>query len=362
MPEPLKNMVGDQVVEELAERFSTATGLDTGAFARALKAELPALELKPRIEAIARRIDHLLPDDYPAALQRVVQVAKQDPPIEGFAAWPLCTYVEIFGLAHPEESLAAMEHLTKRASCEFAVRPYLREHWELAYAKLEEFTRHPCADVRRLASEGMRPRLPWGASVARLGSDFGPGLALLERLRHDESETVRRSVANHLNDVSKSSPELAVATVERWSAEPKTDQRMLRHALRTLVKQGHPGALQALGYDSQAAVTVDHFSVSPAQVAMGDHITLEARITSTGTRSQRLVVDFIIHHITKSGQPSPKTFKWKTLELEAGESVTLTKRRLIQMATTRTYYAGTHLVQLQIAGELVAASSFDVTV
>ncbi len=361
MAEPLKNMVGEAVVRDIAHRVALVDSeFGRTGFVKDLLKELPALELKSRIEAIARRLRGGLSDGYVEALATVVAVARQDPPIEGFAAWPLCTFVEIFGLDHPDQSLAAMEHLTQRASCEFAIRPYLRDHWDKAYATLEAFTSHESAAVRRLPSEGTRPRLPWGVNVQRLSDDPAPGLALLERLRHDVDETVRRSVANHLNDISRSSPDAVVAVIERWKNEPSIDMQMLSHALRTLVKRGHPGALAALGYATTAAVSVDRFDVSPSEARMGDHITLEASIESTAEDSQRLVVDFVIHHINRSGATSPKVFKWKTIDLGPGERADLSKRRLIQMATTRTYYPGKHRVELQIAGSVVAAAAFDV--
>jgi 3-methyladenine DNA glycosylase AlkC len=253
-----------------------------------------------------------------------------------------------------------MEHVTKRMSCEFAVRPFLRDHFVATYARLELFTAHDDERVRRLSSEGTRPRLPWGMQVQRLLDDPAPGIALLERLRHDPSETVRRSVANHLNDVAKEHPELVVDTVARWLNEPATERSMVSHALRTLVKRGEPAALAVLGFTTDAEVEVDAFTVSPAVVEMGDRIVLQAEVRSTATSHQRLVIDFVIHHVNASGETSPKVFKWTTVELDPGEHRTLQKRRLIQQASTRTYRAGKHPVELQIAGRVVAASSFEV--
>jgi len=363
MAKPLKYLVDREVVEEIAERVATERPEFAAApFVEDMMAELPDLELKPRIEAIARRLRSGLPDDYRAALQTVVAVANQDPPIGGWVGWPLCTFVEVFGVADPEVSLAAMEHLTKRASCEFAIRPFLRDHWDVAYATLLAFTGHENEAVRRLPSEGTRPRLPWGARVTRLMGDPEPGLALLERLRHDPSETVRRSVANHLNDISKDHPGVVVATAEQWIRETATDPKMISHALRTLVKNGDPAALQVLGFTTEAAVDIVEFTVAPARVEMGDQIELRAKIRSTSASPQRLVVDFIIHHVNASGKASPKVFKWATIDLAVDETVELTKRRRIQMASTRTYYPGRHRVELQVAGTIAATAAFDVAV
>ncbi len=360
---PLKDFVDPTVVADLADRFAAVDDrFDASGFVAATEPRLEALELKARIELIARQLRAWLDDDYPAALASIVTVARAEPPIEAWAAWPLPTVIELFGLDHPDVSLAAMEHVTKRMSCEFAVRPFLRDHFDVTYATLETFTRHDDEQVRRLPSEGTRPRLPWGMKVQRLLDDPAPGIALLQRLRHDPSETVRRSVANHLNDVAKEHPELVVATVGSWMTEADTDRRMVSHALRTLVKCGDPGALETLGFTTEAQVTVEGFSVVPGVVEMGDHITLNADLRSTGSVVQRLVVDFVVHHVHASGATSPKVFKWATIDLTPGEHRTLEKRRLIRQASTRTYRPGTHRVELQVAGTVVAEGSFDVRV
>lgn len=359
MAEPLKYMVDREVVEEIAARVAAeAPEFDVGRFTSDVMALLPDLELKPRIEVIARRLRAGLADDWRQALAVVVAVAKAEPPIGGFAAWPLCTFVEIFGVDDPEASLPAMEHLTKRASCEFAIRPFLRDHWDAAYAQLTAFTENADESVRRLPSEGTRPRLPWGMGIPRLKDDPGPGLALLEHLRHDPSETVRRSVANHLNDIAKDHSDLVTTTLRRWSRESGTDPKMVSHALRTLVKNGDAGALGVLGFTTDPDIAVERFEVTPAAVEMGDHIELTASLRSTATESQLLVIDFVIHHVNAAGATSPKVFKWTTLDLAPGEAATLRKRRLIQQASTRTYRSGTHTVELQVAGSIAARSKF----
>ncbi|MEZ5226654.1 MAG: hypothetical protein R2710_08255 [Acidimicrobiales bacterium] len=364
MPAALKDSVDATVVDDLAQRFAAVDPhFDADGFRDRTTPQLESLELKARIEAIARELWRSLGErDAAASLSAVVEVARCEPAVEGWAAWPLAAVIELFGLSCPVDALAAMEHVTKRMSCEFAVRPFLRDHFDATYAQLLTFTEHDDDRVRRLPSEGTRPRLPWGASVQQLLDDPGPGLALLDRLRHDPSETVRRSVANHLNDVAKAHPELVIDTLSTWVTEPQTDRRMVAHALRTLVKQGVPGALALLGFDTDPQVVVEHFDVAPASVGMGEHINLSATIRSTSEVAQRLVVDFVVHHVTASGATSAKVFKWSTIDLDPNAERRLTKRRLIQQASTRTYRAGTHRVELQIAGHVLAEASFDVVV
>ncbi len=364
VPAALKDSVDASVVDDLARRFAAVDErFDATGFVHRTTPQLDGLELKARMELIARELWHALGDRDPAAsMACLVDVARAEPAVAGWAAWPLATVVELFGPTCPSEALDAMEHITKRMSCEFAVRPFLRDHYEPTYARLLAFTAHEDERVRRLPSEGMRPRLPWGAGVQRLLDDPLPGLAVLYRLRHDPSETVRRSVANHLNDIARAHPQLVVDTLMAWVDEPETDRRMVAHALRTLVKRGDLRALAVLGLTTESAVIVGRFDVSPAVVDMGMHITLTAEVISESNASQRLVVDFVVHHVTASGATSPKVFKWTTIDLAPGERCTITKRRAIQQASTRTYRSGAHRVELQIAGRVVASTSFDVRI
>lgn len=362
MATALKDSVDASVVDELARRFAAVDdAFDATGFVARTVPQLGALELKARVDLIASELWRALGDRDPEeSLACLVEVACAEPPVEGWAAWPLAAMVELFGQARPAEALDAMEHVTQRMSCEFAIRPFLRDHFDDTYARLLAFTEHPDERVRRLPSEGTRPRLPWAMKVQRLLDDPHPGLALLHRLRHDPSETVRRSVANHLNDVSRAHPQLVVDTLAGWMDEPEVDRRMVSHALRTLVKNGHPGALGVLGMTTDASVTVERFEVSPAVVEMDTHLVLIADLVSTAAHTQRLVIDFVIHHVNASGATSPKVFKWANIDLSAGQRCTLSKRRLIRQASTRTYRAGTHRVELQVAGQVVASSAFDI--
>ncbi len=361
MAAPLKDLFDRDVVETLAERFAErSSGFDADTFVAVLLSEFPALELKDRINLVADRLATDLPGTYPEALALVAEVSASG--IGGFAGWPLCSFVERHGLDWPDESLEAMTTLTQTSSCEFAIRPFLDEHLGRTRVQLKAWTEHPVDTVRRLPSEGTRPLLPWGPRVAALTDDPQIGLELLTALRHDESEDVRRSVANHLNDVAKAHPDLVVETLGAWLAESQpVDERLARHALRTLVKQGHSGALQVLGFTTDPDVDVGEFSCSPSALELGASIELGAVLTSTAGHDQMLVIDFVIHHVTASGGTSPKVFKWTTQRLSPGERVQLTKRRLIQTASTRRYHAGAHRIDLQIAGKVLASTEFHLT-
>lgn len=359
MATPLKDQFDREAVEELAERFSRFhAGFEQEQFTASVLEEFPELELKERVNLVADRLADELPDDYPTALSIVMQAAAGG--LDGWAAWPLCSFVERHGVDSPAESLEAMPVLTKLWTCEFAIRPFLNTHLGMTRDHLRRWVLDPDEAVRRLCSEGTRPLLPWGTRVPVLIDDPQIGIELLSALRHDDSEIVRRSVANHLNDITKSRPDLVVDLLDEWMSDSDpVDERMVSQALRTLVKQGHPGALHLLGFTTDPQVDVSHFSCEPETLNLGSAIELTAELTSTSPEEQLLVIDFVVHHVTGSGGTSPKVFKWATLRLAPGETVRLSKRRRIRTASTRRYHAGRHRIDLQVAGRVLATTDFD---
>ena len=365
MGEPLKDRINQATVERLAARLgSVASRFDEARFVERLCPVLADLELKDRVAEIATAMAEQLPDDYRRAVSLVVEAGDLDrPELRDFDAWPLCTFVELYGPDFPSASLDAMERLTVLWTCEFAIRPFLLQHPEETFARLGRWAHHPDPAVRRLVSEGTRPRLPWGAKVPVLVADPGRSLALLEVLWDDPSEDVRRSVANHLNDVSIDHPDLVVDTVQRFSdGTSGVSSSEARRALRTLVKRGHPGALELLGFTIDPIVEVESFACVPGAITLGETLELSADIRSAGPERQFLVVDYVIHHVKARGGTSPKVFKWSTRALESGETVRLAKSHPIRPITTRRYHAGLHRVELQVAGSILAATGFELSV
>lgn len=213
--------------------------------------------------------------------------------------------------------------------------------------------------VRRLVSEGTRPRLPWAPRLRAFQADPSPVLRLLELLRDDPERYVQRSVANNLNDISKDHPELAVATCLRWLEQPTEGRRwIVRHALRSLVKQGHLGALQALGAGNAPEVRVDSVRLTPRRVRIGDTLRFELRLTSTARQSQALVVDTRVHFVKADGKTSPKVFKLKQLELAPNASIVLRGRLGLAQLTTRRHYPGRHTLELVVNGVVSPLGEF----
>lgn len=270
--------------------------------------------------------------------------------------WP-SAHVAAQGLDQPELALPALRDLTRHGSAEFAIRPFLVRDLAGTLAVMREWTRSDDEHVRRLASEGSRPRLPWGLRLQALVADPSPTLPLLAALRADPSLYVRKSVANHLNDIAKDHPERVLDFVADWDRANARTAWIVKHGLRTLIKKGRPRALAMFGAGAEAKLEAT-ISTRPKRIQLCDTLEISARLESTARRSQELIVDYVVHYARASGRASEKVFKWTTLTLAPGETVTLTKRQTIRDFSTRKHHPGSHVVELQVNGRRVARTEF----
>ncbi len=368
MPEPFKNLIDPALVRACGEHLHRAwRGFDRAGFeARALRG-LDALEMKARAMQVADALEATLPGDFdraagiiesalaPAATDDALGFQTSAAGLAGWIGWPLGEFIARRGLATPERGLQALHALTQRFTSEFAVRPYLIEHFELSLARLTAWTRDPSPHVRRWCSEGTRPRLPWGLRLQALVRDPRPTLPILRALMDDPSGYVRRSVANHLNDIAKDHPDQVAEWLETHLPSASPSRRaLLRHASRSLVKQGHARTLRAwglAGFRGEATL-----AVSPRRAAIGGEWRLRLTLRSTAARPQRLAVDYVVHHVKANGSRSPKVFKGWVLALGAGETVTLEKRHSLRPVTTRRLHPGVHRIDIQVNGRVLAGA------
>ncbi len=338
--EPFKNRVDEAAVHRIAAALGDPPGLVERACAG-----LDALELKARIAHVARAVREAVPGTMATLGPRLVAASRE---LGMWETWPLCSVVELYGQDDFDASFATMHDLTSTASCEFAVRPFLRDDEDRALAVLRGWTTDPDEHVRRLVSEGSRPRLPWGERLRSFAADPTPTLDLLERLRHDPSEYVRLSVSNHLGDIAKDHPDLANAVGRRWWGEGTDElRRIVRHGLRGRIKAGDPETLAILGY-GPARVDVRRFEVGPARLDYPGVLTITVELVPRA--DQPLLVDYAVHHVKADGRTRPKVFKWTTAEVRRGRAWTRTKRHRIKPISTRRYYPGEHSVELLING------------
>jgi 3-methyladenine DNA glycosylase AlkC len=256
--------------------------------------------------------------------------------------------------------MRAQHALTQRFTAEFSIRPFLMQHEAATLMRLRQWTQDPSEHVRRLVSEGTRPRLPWAPRLPAFQKDPTPVLALLELLKDDPALYVRRSVANNLNDIGKDHPEVLTGTTYQWLQNASEERQwIVRHALRTAIKRGEPGALAVLGFGAQADVAVRGAQITPTRAAIGEKVVLAFEVVNRSAAQQRVLVDFRIHYTKANGSTAAKVFKLKTLELQAGESARLQKTVSLAQMSTRTHYPGRHQVDALLNGHAEPLGHFD---
>jgi 3-methyladenine DNA glycosylase AlkC len=361
MAEPFKNFIGDKVVRDIATRLHQARAdFAHRRFEQLALAGLAERELKARAMHLTAALESTLPADFSDAAELLEQAISGG--LTGWALWPVGEYVARHGQQDPERALAVLHRLTQGFTAEWAIRPFIVAHPELTFATLTRWCSDPSPHVRRLVSEGSRPRLPWGLQLKSLIADPSPTLPLLEALLDDDSEYVRRSVANHLNDIAKDHPALVADWVERHlPGAPRERHALLRHACRTLIKRGDARILAAWGLGAKLSGQAE-LRVTPQRIALGDSLTLEVMLQPGGKRAQALVIDYAIHHVKANGGTSPKVFKGWAVELASGETRTLRKSHAVRPITTRRYFAGIHRVELLVNGRVAAVASFELRV
>ena len=344
---------------------------DVAGFVELAGDNLENRELKDRANQIYLAFKHYLPADYKTAVKLLLSVLtavddNQDLDLitsdeNGLAGWiimPMTQYVGELGQEELEFSMSALREMTKRFSSEFGIRYLLIAEPQRSLSILESWLSDPCHHVRRLISEGTRPLLPWAMQIPEFKQQPTPVIALLEQLKDDESEYVRRSVANNLNDIAKHHPDLVAQIASDWLQKAsKNRQRLVKHACRTLIKQGHSKTLAAFGYQSADSLEVN-LELAEKTVNFGDSQTINCTITNPEANSHKILLDYVIYHQKANGKLTPKVFKWKEFELAAGASIELAKQHAFVAISTRKYYDGEHLCALQVNGKELTQQSF----
>lgn len=372
------DLLGVEAVLALADVLETASPGTTAQHVRATTAAVPSLALRDR----AHLVKDALLTDVPGTLDdlgAVVHRCLDDDRLAGWMVWPVTEAVSARALddgsaAALDTALDLQAALTGRLTAEFAVRPLLSHDLDRSLAAALRWTTSDDEHVRRLASEGTRRYLPWGTQVAGLMADPTVTLPILDALYRDESEYVRRSVANHLNDLSRKNPEVTVATARRWLAAPahvgtgtdaagagpeSTTLPLVRHALRTLVKRGEPEALALLGFAPSPDVSVVELELDAPAVRVGDALGFSAALRNDGTTAARVVVDYVVHHRKANGSQTIKVFKLTTADLAPGAELRLARRHSFKVITTRRYHPGEHAIELQVNGVAGGRVTFD---
>ncbi|MFZ5675552.1 MAG: DNA alkylation repair protein [Pseudomonadota bacterium] len=368
MAEELKHILGEAAIRTLAGEIKRVfPDFRAGPFTKACLAGLADLALMARAWHIADALHAHLPRPFAAAADILLASLGPRPAADAETAqsplryMPHLCFVQKYGLDDFEAAMRAQYELTQWFSAEFSIRAYLTKYPEATYARLLDWTRDGNVHIRRLASEGTRPRLPWASRLPAFQADPRPVIALLERLKDDPERYVQRSVANNLNDIGKDHPDLLVELCRQWLAGATPDRQwIVRHALRSLVKKSHLGALSLLGVGTRPDIRIADVTLAPRRVNVGGKLRFSFTLASTGKRPQDLLIDYAVHFVKANGGTRPKVFKLRRIELPPATELPLASTVSFADMTTRKHYPGRHRIDLLVNGIAHPLTEFDV--
>jgi 3-methyladenine DNA glycosylase AlkC len=358
MAEPLKNMLNEKVLRELAGAIkSVYRPFQTEEFIKSTMDDTwGSLELKARGRQITLNLGKYLPQDYKEAIC-IIDKAR-----ESCNDWILMCFpdfVEVFG--QDEElwdlSMGALERYTVGASSEFAVRPFIIKHEKRMMEQMYVWSKHENEHVRRLSSEGSRPALPWGQALSKYKQDPAPVLPILEQLKADPSLYVRKSVANHLNDISKTHPELVVSIAKKWYGKNEHTDWIVKHACRTLLKKGNRDVLAIFGYNDNSSISVDNFNLESKNIVWGGEINFSFDISTKEATKVRL--EYGIDYMKSNGKRNRKIFQISEISVKESTKKSYTKKHSFADVSTRKHYVGQHSITLIVNGKEFGTIDFE---
>jgi 3-methyladenine DNA glycosylase AlkC len=320
-----------------------------------------AKELKGRMRHTARVLRQFFPTDFAEAAilveQLITQLRAAGIKESSLEYMFLPDYIETYGLDDFESAVRAIEVVTQFTSCEFAVRPFLLKYGPRMIEQMTTWSLHTNHHVRRLASEGSRPRLPWAMAVPALKKDPTPILPILENLKHDPSEYVRRSVANNLNDIAKDHPQLVIEIATKWKGVSKETDAIIKHGCRTLLKQGHADILKHYGLQSEN-ISLTSFTIATPKVAIGESLVFSFSLHNESPAPQVVRLEYAVYYKRQKGQQSKKVFKISEKQYQPGEKAVVQRRQSFKPITTRRFYAGEHQLSIIINGQEKDTNTF----
>jgi 3-methyladenine DNA glycosylase AlkC len=364
MPEPFKNLIN----EDFFKRFTNALvlsipGFDKDSFLHDIyDGEWENRELKNRIRHTTLMLEKQFKQDYRENLRQMLvtleNLLTSKGYTPGFELMIFADFVEVYGLEDYEPSVKAMEKITQHMSCEFAVRPFILRYGKTMMAQMLAWAKHENPLVRRLASEGCRPRLPWAMSLPELKKDPSPVLPILETLKNDVSESVRKSVANNLNDISKDHPELVTDIAKKWIGHSDQTDWVLKHACRTLLKAGNQVVLELFGLSHPHDVEVSNFRLITPKFNIGKDLRFSFEIHNRSGAEKLIRVEYALYFLRSNGSHSKKVFMHSEKNYPGRTSTTIEKTHSFRTITTRKYYPGKQIVAVIINGMEVEPHEF----
>lgn len=355
MAAPLKNLYSQSYVLTVAELIAEVIpSVSISRFGKdVFSKDWEKYELKQRYHHLARCLRVQLAKDYPQTIDELILIAdhlrvkKMD--IVGFEHIFIPTVIELYGGAYLLDSVRGMAQITKLVSCEFAVRQFFVSDREQMLSIAMEWSDHPNQHVRRLASEGSRPALPWGKALEEFKREPQQLLPLLTNLKNDPSLYVRKSVANHLNDISKTHPELVIQTAKQWLGTSAESDWIMKHACRTLLKAGNPAIMSVFGYENPVYLRLSKFHYS-GEVTLGAELFFGFEVTNCSEHTHKLRLEYSIAFLRKNGQYNEKVFMIRDHDIAPHQTISIDKKYSFRPISTRVYYPGVHYLSIKANG------------
>lgn len=358
MAEPFKNLFNQVFIDEMSEHLLAFKVLkdkkDVNKFQTLVfDNEWENRELKARMRHIATVLRNFLPADYPKACTIIINMVKEVKAGKNGMSLQymvLADFVEQYGLDFLEESITAMEVITQYASCEFAVRPFIIRYPDKMMKQMLLWSKHESFMVRRFASEGCRPLLPWAMVLHDLKADPSPILPILENLKNDESEFVRKSVANNLNDISKNQPQTVIDLAKKWKGKSKNTDWILKHGCRTLLKQGNSEVLELFGFGNADSLETMNFVIENTKVKMGGELSFSFGLTNKSQDELLVRLEYAIYLLRANGKHNKKVFKISEKKYPADSCTLIKRKHSFRKVTTRKYYPGLQKISIILNG------------
>ncbi|MDG1393889.1 MAG: DNA alkylation repair protein [Flavobacteriaceae bacterium] len=260
-------------------------------------------------------------------------------------------FIELYGLENYDTSIKAFERITQFTSCEFAVRPFIIKYEAEMVKQINIWSKHKHPMVRRLATEGARPRLPWAMAIPSLKNNPTPIISILERLKNDKSESVRRSVANNLNDISKDNPNTVIKLVKSWQGKTTETDWLIKHACRTLLKQGNLEVLKLFGFGAIDKIKIDKFKILTPKVKIGSFLEFAFELKNTNNLASKIRLEYGLYYQKANGTLSKKVFKISEKQYSENSTTRINRKQSFKIITTRKFHIGQHQLSIITNGK-----------
>jgi 3-methyladenine DNA glycosylase AlkC len=354
----LRNVLNIEGVKKLSQRISkNYNEFNKDSFVEDISNKINELNFGDRSKLICNSLKKYLPENYKKSVHILINSLEKEllnsemPKLDDFIIMPQCLFISTYGLSEEnyDISINALYEMTKRFTAEGDIRPFLINYPHKTLNILLKWAEDPNFHVRRLASEGSRPRLPLGIRLPMFQKEPKYVIDILEKLKTDPELYVRRSVANNLNDISKDNPQIVTDTLKKWS-KIKTDEMewLIKHSLRTLIKQGNKDALEILGYSNKINLIVKNLRLDKKEVSIGETVNFDFEIESM--EAENLMIDYVVHHMKANGKTKEKVFKLTKKNMLKGDKINISKKHSFKIINTRKYYEGVHYLQIKING------------